>query len=317
MILSNHIYKKIFLSTFICITICFMLFYIFSLLGNLGGNNNFKITLLLSLLSSLQIFFYVPIFIFFLIFLIFLVIIKSHNELFVIMHYIPKKRLFKYFLAIIFIFAYLEINKDYYIDKIEEIKSNSLNLRSDNSTNIIIHKNIFEKVYYVVTKKTYENHERKNINIYKIKDGYEIEALYSNQIQINKNHTTLSDSFNLVENKITNIKEDIKLPINLNKFIEGNNKIIHLNKKKLNINMEYLLNISTIVISLFALMSILTRKKNIQKKNENNYSYIFSIFIIFYSYLMLNINLSFYNQAFNFLSVLFLILVFINNSLYE
>ena len=107
----NLLYFKYSYSLIICLFSSFVIFFIFSLLGNLNESYYFSTIINISFYNSLQIISYVPAFIFILTMILFIIFIKSKNEITIIKSYVSIKKLSLFFVPIVLIFTFLEINK--------------------------------------------------------------------------------------------------------------------------------------------------------------------------------------------------------------
>ena len=138
MTLQIYLFNKFIKAIIICLGISYSIFFIFSLLGYLGEKFSFKIILYLSALNSLQIFTYIPCYLYILSFCLFIINLKSKNELIVVKEYIKLTNLFLIFLPILFLFTLIDVKKENFSTKIGNIKSKLLNSKNISDTRVII-----------------------------------------------------------------------------------------------------------------------------------------------------------------------------------
>ena len=138
MTLPLYLFRKFLYATIICGGISYSFFFIFSLIGNLGEKFSFNIILYLSALNSIQIFTFIPSHLFILSFCLFIISLKSKNELTIIKEYINLRNLFMIISPILFLFVFIEFNKDWASSNIEKIKSNLISSSNLKDTKIFI-----------------------------------------------------------------------------------------------------------------------------------------------------------------------------------
>ena len=260
MTLQIYLFRKFLYSIIICGGISYSFFFIFSLIGNLGEKFTFNIILYLSALNSIQIFTFIPSHLFILSFCLFIISLKSKNELTIIKEYINLKSLFLIISPILFLFVFIEFNKDWASSNIEKIKSNLISSSNLKDTKIYINYNGDKKNYTIFSKFD----ENKNANQYL---SYQI-----NNQKINKGEL----STNLILN-------DSDLFSNETTIFENNNFRNEFTKKKIFENFtSFSLNSSRIII-----------------ENDLNYlksNYINIQSIIFYSLFYLCISMIFFSK---------------------
>ena len=127
MILPVYLAKKFLKAFIISSGVSYSIFFIFSLIGNLGEKLSFKSIFILSAFNSIQIFTYIPSYLFISSLCLFIIHLKSKNELIIIKEYIELKNLFLIIFPILALFIFIEINKENLSDNIKKIKSNLIN----------------------------------------------------------------------------------------------------------------------------------------------------------------------------------------------
>ena len=138
MTLAIYLFNKFIKAIIICLGLSYSIFFVFSLLGYLGEKFPFKIILYLSALNSLQIFTYIPSFLYILTFCFFIINLKSKNELIVVKEYTKLTNLFLIILPVLFLFTLIDVKKENFSTKIENIKSKLLNSKNFSDTRVII-----------------------------------------------------------------------------------------------------------------------------------------------------------------------------------
>ena len=288
--LIKLLYTKYFLSFSVCLISSFVIFFIFSLISNLNEDYLFNTILSISILNSLQILLYVPIFIFLLSVILLLVFLRSKNEIVIIKSYINLNKLLIFFLPIILIFTILETNKKDLSVFLDEFKNNLINKNDTPLTKIIINNKYNSKNFIVLNDIDFNNLEKTEYRYYRILNQNIDRAEFSNDLIISKD--------GLFANSYTTYEDDIIKNI--------------INKKLINIDLFNITN-NTLVQNI--------SKKNNVFKTESVYLFIFSILLLFYLFLIffdkkyVNIKQSLYFPVF--LSLLFLMYSFLvfNNSL--
>ena len=122
MLLYKFISIKIIYSIALSSTILTSVLYIFSIIELLGDRYNFKSTLLLGIIQTLELLMTIPIIIFIMSLILFWNNIKKTNELLIIRHYLSLKKIMLIFSIFIVIFTFLEINKSNLNSKIVNLK---------------------------------------------------------------------------------------------------------------------------------------------------------------------------------------------------
>ena len=132
------LYAKFILSFSICLISSFVIFFIFSLLGNLNEGYLFNVILNLSFLNSLQILTYVQAFIFLNSVILLIIFLRSKNEIIIIKSYLSIKKMMIFFLPIVFLFTFFEINKKEIASFIDDSKVYIMKNNDKSKSKIII-----------------------------------------------------------------------------------------------------------------------------------------------------------------------------------
>lgn len=305
------LYLKYFLSISICLISSYIIFFIFSLLGNLNEDYLFDKIINLSLLNSLQIFTYIPSFIFLMTAILFTIFLKSKNEIIIIKSYLNIRRLFIFFFPIILLFTIIEINKKNMVVFLEDSKTKLLNHNNKVMPKILIDDFKNTKTYTVFNKINNENTDDTEYRSYVILDKRIILAHFSNSLIFLNN--------NLVANKFTQYKnnkiEDFDIPklidVKYIDLIQQSSIVKDISlKNNLEFNVEYINIIFFFTMFFCYIFLIFSSKKFINPKKSLFYPILFCIIALLYSYLIFNNSLSFYKQEFEVLaSVIITILV--------
>ena len=315
--ISKYIFFKFNYSIIICTFSLFSVFFIFSLLGNLGEQYNFNQTINLSLVSTIQIFFYIPMFIFFLILLFFIIDIRSKNELLIISHYLRKNYIHSIFIFYLILFSFLEINKNLISEKFEDFKVNKFYQDKSFKYQLLLNETNKNNKEFILIKKKNIN-EIRSINIFKIENSNIIESLYSSKVELIGDKIILKNPFQQLNNKIEQIEQIEKIYANFTKEFKKNKRVIHFNYSFFN-DLTYgnLIKFIFNIFTLYICLILLTDKYTSHKANNINIKYATCIFLIFYSSIFLNINLIYFNKIFIYLGFTFLFLVFLKNRVNE
>tara|TARA_Y100000996_G_scaffold402293_1_gene374115 strand:+ start:1807 stop:2673 length:867 start_codon:yes stop_codon:yes gene_type:complete len=288
------------------------------LIGNLGEKLPFTSILYLSLLSSIQILTTVPSFIILLSIILLIVFLKSKNELLVIKEYISSYKLVLIFLPFIIFFSFFELNKDFSINKIDEIKFNFLNESDSMDIKVVIEEDNYSKNYSIFKGLDLVNKEIGEYQKYKILNDKIISGTYSDNIQIIDKRIIAKDVLEF------NSKDELSLDIykkNIGNYekITGKKLVLYLYegdiKSRYNLNFFYKLIYMFIFFG--CLFLILFSKSIIDKKNN----FIFPVFIcfllIFYTLFIHTTKLTSFNFEIQSLALMLIMLTFIKYIKYE
>ena len=308
------LYAKYFLSFSICLISSFVIFFIFSLISNLNEDYLFNIILSISLLNSLQILVYVPIFIFLLSVILLLNFLRSKNEIVIIKSYINLKKLLIFFLPIILIFTILEINKKDLSKFLDEINNNLINEKP--LAKIIINNQYNSKNFTVLNDIDLNNLERTEYRFYRVLDQIIDRAEFSNDL-IKSKDGLIANSYTTYENDIIrniNNKKSIKIDL----FNMTNNNVVQDISKKNNIfktGSVYLYIFS--ILLLFYIFLIFFNKKYVNVKQSLYFPLFVSLLFLMYSFLVFNNTLVIYKNFFELLSCVLIGMLIFKISLNE
>ena len=310
------LYTKYFLSFSICLISSFVIFFIFSLISNLNEDYLFNIILSISLLNSLQILVYVPIFIFLLSVILLSVFLRSKNEIVIIKSYINSRKLLIFFLPIILIFTILEINKKDFSKFLDEINYNLINENEKPLAKIIINKQYNSKNFTVLNDFDLNNLERTEYRFYRVLNQIIDRAEFSNDLIKSKD--------GLIANNYTKYENDIIRNINNRKSIKidlfnmTNNNVVHDISEKNNFfktGSVYLFIFS--ILLLFYIFLIFFNKKYVNIKHSLYFPVFVSLLFLMYSFLVFNNSLVIYKNFFELLSCVLIGMLILKISLNE
>ena len=319
MTLTIYLFNKFIKAIIICLGISYSIFFIFSLLGYLGEKFSFKIILYLSALNSLQIFTYIPSYLYILSFCFFIINLKSKNELIVVKEYIKLTNLFIIILPILFLFTLIDVKKEILSTKIENIKSKLLNSKNfDDTTRVIITTEGDIKKYAIFNGYDDIN---KNVNQYlkfEIKNQNIFRGELSTDLNLYKNDLYSHESTIYENNNFRGELYKKKLFINFSDYFSNNFEKIQKNKGD-SLNSKYNFIQSIIFCSLFYLsITMIFFSKKILSRDINTLSIFLLVLSIFLYYLLVSkIILNNLHYLFQIISVIIFILVFFKIKKYE
>ena len=296
------LYLKYGLSFSICLFCSFVIFFIFSLIGNLNEDYLFNNVINISILNSLQIITYVPIFIFLISVILLLIFLRSKNEVIIMKSYLSSKKLVIFFLPIVLVFSILEMNKKDLVLFIENIKTNLINQDSNLSIKIIFKEKHNTKNFIVLNNIDLNNKDRIEYRSYDVLNNNIVKAEYSNDLLIN-DEKLIANNYTVYKNEIIkdfNIKKLLKID-----FLDliKHNDIVKNNSEKDNFFEHKSINL---LIFSFLLLTyiflIFFNRKYVHIKQNLGYPIIISIVFIMYSFLIFNNSLNVYKQVFELLS---------------
>lgn len=306
------------LSFIICLFSSFMIFFIFSLLGNLNENYIFKTIISLSFLNSLQILTYVPAFIFLVTVILFVIFLKSNNEIIVIKSYMSIKNLSLFFIPIVLIFTFLEINKMKITTFIDSSKANLLKNQGKLISKIIVNEDSKLKSYTVLKNISSENLDNTEYRSY---------LIFDKKIQVAEFSNNLSKSDDtLIANNYTQYENNLIKSINVKKLIEINyQNLIKQTSIVKNISVKDNFIISLKSINIFIFFSLFfsyiflyfLNRKFISTKESLINPTITCTFFLLYSFFIFNNSLSVYKQEYELLASLIIGILILKESLYE
>ncbi len=312
------LYLKYSLSFSICLFSSLIIFFIFSLLGNLNEDYLFNTIINLSLLNSIQILTYVPAFIFLISVVLFTIFLRSKNEMIIIKSYVNFKKLMLFFLPIVLIFTFFEINKKKFSIFIENSKSNLVEQNNKYSQKILINNENNSKTFIVLKNISNNNFDNAEYRSYKIVNKkislaeFSDNLLISNNTLIAKNYTQYKE--NLIEDHDVYMNIDVDIP-NLNRH----NSIV----KNISEGANFVINIKLINLLIFFILFfnyiflIFSGKKYINNKESLTHPIIICLIFLIYSFFIFNNSLSIYKQEFEILASVIISMFVLKESLNE
>jgi len=307
-----YIYKKFFFYLLSCIFVSLSVFIVFSLFGNLQENITFISIVKLSIMNAIQILFYIPFFILILSLLIMINYFKAGNELLIIKQYFKFKYVIIIFLPIAIFFTFIEQNKSFITEKIENKKFTLLNSNKNYENKILIDYNNDIKTYTVF--KNIKSNPKKIDQFYTYKSNkFEIiSGKFSKDILISNDNIFSSQTTIYEDNNLIIDKDKMKLFLKFSEILENENFLQRFYKSKNKIfdyeNIIYLIkNFFFYII----IILIFFKKNFFIIKNNFSYIQIFILFFIFYFLLNESIHLNVFNLQFQLISILILILFFL------
>ena len=309
----NLLYTKYILSLLICFFSSSVIFFIFSLLGNLDEEYLFNVIIKLSFYNSLQIFTYVPAFIFLLSVILFTIFLRSKNEMIIVKSYMNIKMLAVFFLPIVILFTILELNKKELGINIEDLKKNLIKEETEFNTKIIINNNNNSKSYIILQNVNLLNTINTEYRSFDILDKKIKLAQFSNNL-IFSNNTLIAKSYTQYQNGIIQDYQISKSFFSDNSnFINEDSLVKDISKKdKMNIDIK-LINTLVFFILFFSYVFLVFLNKNFVSIKYSLKKPIFlCLIVLIYSFFIFNNSLSFYRQEFEFLGSLIAGLFFLN-----
>ena len=296
------LYLKYGLSFSICLFCSFVIFFIFSLIGNLNEDYLFNNIINISILNSLQIITYVPIFIFLISVILLLIFLRSKNEVIIMKSYLSSKKLVIFFLPIVLLFSILEMNKKDLVLFIENIKTNLINQDSNLSIKIIFKEKHNTKNFIVLNNIDLNNKDRIEYRSYDVLNNNIVKAEYSNDLLI-KDEKLIANNYTVYKNEIIkdlNTKKLLKINfldlIKHNDIVKNNSeKDKFFEHKSINLLIFSFLLLTYIFLIFF-------NRKYVHIKQNLGYPIMISIVFIMYSFLIFNNSLNIYKQVFELLS---------------
>ena len=318
MTLAVYLIKKFLKAFTICAGISYSIFFIFSLIGNLGEKFTFKSILYLSTLNSIQIFTYIPSFLFILSFCLLIIYLKSKNELIIVKEYIELKKLFLIIFPILVLFTFIEIKKENYSTYIEKIKSDLISSKKLGTTKILISSNENKKKYTIfsgydevnVTINQYLNFEIVNQSIHKGEISSNLNLIDNDLFS---NESTIYESNDFRHKKIKK-----KLFENFFSFWSVNTRAIIKNKtNSIESNYNIIQSIIFYCLFYFCISMIFLSKKLIDRGINIMKIFLLILSIFLYYLLIPKIMLDNFQFFFQIISIIIFVLIFFKIKQYE
>ena len=306
MLFYKFIFIKIIQSIILGALILLSVLYIFSIIELLSQNYELTDTLVIGLINTIELLMTIPSILLLMSIILFWNNLKKTNELIIIRHYLSLKKIMLIYSLFILIFASLEINKNNLNSNIKYLKEIYLKGFTETEINQKVFFN-FNNQELTISKFNGLNIKKRiiaEISIYKFKNDIFEKSIYSNENQIIGNKIVMKNPNIVTSQSIKDIKG--QYIVNLEEFKDGlynNLGKLNLSNKKELVNPIGLLKKITLMIVLFAYISVFISREAINK-NASALKYIsISVLIFIYSFVTSQIYLESYHIVFH-LSVL-------------
>ena len=306
MLFYKFIFIKIIQSIILGALILLSVLYIFSIIELLSQNYELTDTLVIGLINTIELLMTIPSILLLMSIILFWNNLKKTNELIIIRHYLSLKKIMLIYSLFILIFASLEINKNNLNSNIKHLKEIYLEDFTETGINQKVFFN-FNNQELTISKFNGLNIKKRiiaEISIYKFKNDIFEKSIYSNENQIIENKIVMKNPNIVTSQSIKDIKG--QYVVNLEEFEDGlynNLGKLNLSNKKELVNPIGLLKKITLMIVLFAYISVFISREAINK-NASALKYIsISVLIFIYSFVTSQIYLESYHIVFH-LSVL-------------
>ena len=318
MTLAIYLFNKFIKAIIICLGLSYSIFFVFSLLGYLGEKFSFKIILYLSALNSLQIFTYIPSYLYILSFCFFIINLKSKNELIIVKEYTNLTNLFLIILPILFLFTLIDVKKETFSTNIGNIKSKLLNSKNFSDTRVIITTEGNIKKYAIFNGYDVVNESVNQYLKFEVKNQKISRGELSTDLNLYENELFINESIIYENNNFRSELEKKKLLNNFNYYFSDNSEKIIKNKgDSIRSNYNFIQAIIFCILFYLSITMIFFSKKIVNR--DINLSSIFSLVLsIFLYYLLVSkITLNNLHYLFEFISIIILILVIFKVKKYE
>tara|TARA_B110000971_G_scaffold60775_1_gene62023 strand:+ start:740 stop:1702 length:963 start_codon:yes stop_codon:yes gene_type:complete len=306
MLFYKFIFIKIIQSIILGALILLSVLYIFSIIELLSQNYELTDTLVIGLINTIELLMTIPSILLLMSIILFWNNLKKTNELIIIRHYLSLKKIMLIYSLFILIFASLEINKNNLNSNIKYLKEIYLKGFTETEINQKVFFN-FNNQELTISKFNGLNIKKRiiaEISIYKFKNDIFEKSIFSNENQIIGNKIVMKNPNIVTSQSIKDIKG--QYVVNLEEFEDGlynNLGKLNLSNKKELVNPIGLLKKITLMIVLFAYISVFISREAINK-NASALKYIsISVLIFIYSFVTSQIYLESYHIVFH-LSVL-------------
>ena len=317
MLFYKFIFIKIIQSIILGALILLSVLYIFSIIELLSQNYELTDTLVIGLINTIELLMTIPSILLLMSIILFWNNLKKTNELIIIRHYLSLKKIMLIYSLFILIFASLEINKNNLNSNIKHLKEIYLEDFTETGINQKVFFN-FNNQELTISKFNGLNIKKRiiaEISIYKFKNDIFEKSIYSNENQIIGNKIVMKNPNIVTSQSIKDIKG--QYVVNLEEFEDGlynNLGKLNLSNKKELVNPIGLLKKITLMIVLFAYISVFISREAINK-NASALKYIsISVLIFIYSFVTSQIYLESYHIVFH-LSVLLTITFYLYKNL--
>ena len=306
MLFYKFIFIKIIQSIILGALILLSVLYIFSIIELLSQNYELTDTLVIGLINTIELLMTIPSILLLMSIILFWNNLKKTNELIIIRHYLSLKKIMLIYSLFILIFASLEINKNNLNSNIKYLKEIYLKGFTETEINQKVFFN-FNNQELTISKFNGLNIKKRiiaEISIYKFKNDIFEKSIFSNENHIIGNKIVMKNPNIVTSQSIKDIKG--QYIVNLEEFKDGlynNHGKLNLSNKKELVNPIGLLKKITLMIVLFAYISVFISREAINK-NASALKYIsISVLIFIYSFVTSQIYLESYHIVFH-LSVL-------------
>ena len=306
MLFYKFIFIKIIQSIILGALILLSVLYIFSIIELLSQNYELTDTLVIGLINTIELLMTIPSILLLMSIILFWNNLKKTNELIIIRHYLSLKKIMLIYSLFILIFASLEINKNNLNSNIKHLKEIYLEDFTETGINQKVFFN-FNNQELTISKFNGLNIKKRiiaEISIYKFKNDIFEKSIYSNENKIIGNKIVMKNPNVITSQTIKDIEG--QYVVNLEEFEDGlynNLGKLNLSNKKELVNPIGLLKKITLMIVLFAYISVFISREAINK-NASALKYIsISVLIFIYSFVTSQIYLESYHIVFH-LSVL-------------
>ena len=317
MLFYKFIFIKIIQSIILGALILLSVLYIFSIIELLSQNYELTDTLVIGLINTIELLMTIPSILLLMSIILFWNNLKKTNELIIIRHYLSLKKIMLIYSLFILIFASLEINKNNLNSNIKYLKEIYLKDFTETEINQKVFFN-FNNQELTISKFNGLNIKKRiiaEISIYKFKNDIFEKSIFSNENHIIGNKIVMKNPNIVTSQSIKDIKG--QYVINLEEFEDGfysNLDKLNLSNKKELVNPIGLLKKITLMIVLFAYISVFISREAINK-NASALKYIsISVLIFIYSFVTSQIYLESYHIVFH-LSVLLTITFYLYKNL--
>ena len=317
MLFYKFIFIKIIQSIILGALILLSVLYIFSIIELLSQNYELTDTLVIGLINTIELLMTIPSILLLMSIILFWNNLKKTNELIIIRHYLSLKKIMLIYSLFILIFASLEINKNNLNSNIKYLKEIYLKGFTETEINQKVFFN-FNNQELTISKFNGLNIKKRiiaEISIYKFKNDIFEKSIFSNENHIIGNKIVMKNPNIVTSQSIKDIKG--QYVINLEEFEDGlYNSLgkLNLSNKKELVNPIGLLKKITLMIVLFAYISVFISREAINK-NASALKYIsISVLIFIYSFVTSQIYLESYHIVFH-LSVLLTITFYLYKNL--
>ena len=319
MLFYKFIFIKIIQSIILGALILLSVLYIFSIIELLSQNYELTDTLVIGLINTIELLMTIPSILLLMSIILFWNNLKKTNELIIIRHYLSLKKIMLIYSLFILIFASLEINKNNLNSNIKYLKEIYLKGFTETEINQKVFFN-FNNQELTISKFNGLNIKKRiiaEISIYKFKNDIFEKSIYSNENQIIGNKIVMKNPNIVTSQSIKDIKG--QYVVNLEEFEDGlynNLGKLNLSNKKELVNPIGLLKKITLMIVLFAYISVFISREAINK-NASALKYIsISVLVFVYSFVTSQIYLENYHIVFH-LSVLLTLIFFLYKNLID